>query len=71
MKKTVPLLLIGLVMPCFSQNIFAADSGRAWNDNWLYAGGRLGDSVHFYQFGDYDIKITAPLILRCNYRCRY
>jgi hypothetical protein len=56
MKKTVPLLLIGLVMPCFSQNIFAADSGRAWNDNWLYVGGRLGGSVHFYQFGDYDIK---------------
>jgi hypothetical protein len=57
MKKSLfPVLLIGLAVPCFSQNIFTADSGRAWNDNWLYIGGRLGGSVHFYQLGDYDIK---------------
>jgi hypothetical protein len=55
-KPFFPILLIGLAVPCFSLSIFTADSGRAWNDNWLYIGGRLGGSVHFYQLGDYDIK---------------
>jgi hypothetical protein len=56
-KPIIVILLTVLVMPCFSQNSSTpTDSGGAWNENWLYIGGRLGGSVHFYQLGDYDIK---------------
>jgi hypothetical protein len=55
-KPIIVILLIGLAMPCFSQNSFGSTAGGAWDDNWLYIGVRLGGSVHFYQLGDCDIK---------------